>query len=178
VPPGGREKADYKEAERQYVVEEKSIRAICRDMGLKSWSGMSAVARREDWEGKRKSYHAAIARRSYEVSAAVVADQRNEVLNEAIVAGRVTLRKYLKSLEDDSVKITPRDAQLWAAFLIAEMSEGPTNTAGEVPDHARNVTPPDADLLRRVVEAARVRVAPAGGVGTAPLVEPPSTRPN
>ena len=178
MPAGGREKADYKEAERQYVTQNKSIRAICRDMGLKSWSGMSAVARREDWEGKRKAYEAAIARRSYEVSAASVAEQRQAITDEAILAGRATLRKYLKELAEDEVKISPRDAQLWAAFLIAEMSDAPANTAGEIPDHARNVTPPDADLLRRVVEAARERVAPAGSLGAAPLVEPAKPRPN
>ena len=71
----GKAKIDYKEAERRYVVEEQSIRQISADMGLKSNASMSAVARREDWAGKRMAYKASVARRSYEVSAANVASE-------------------------------------------------------------------------------------------------------
>lgn len=173
---GGRSIADYKEAERQFVTERKSIRAICRDMGLTSWSGMAAVARREDWAGKRAAYESAIARRSYEVSAATVANQNKEIRDEAVLAGRLTLRQYLADLAAKEVKISSKDAQIWAAFLLAETASeaGPST---EVPD-VRNVTPPDSDLLRRVVEVARERVAPARGMGPASLVEPAEPRPN
>lgn len=177
MPAGGRTKADYKEAERRFVTEGKSIREICREMGLTSWSGMAAVSRREDWVGKRKAYEAAIARRSYEVSAATVAGERREIRDEAVLAGRATIRQYLAQLRDGKVSVNPRDAQLWAAFLMAEMSDAPADTSGEVPN-VRNVTPPDADLLRRVVEAARERVAPAGSLGAAPLVQSKDARPN
>lgn len=173
---GGRAIADYKEAERQYVTERKSIRAICRDMGLRSWSGMATVAKRDDWEGKRVAYESAIARRSYEVSAATVANQNKEIRDEAVLAGRATIRQYLMDLKDKKVTVTPRDAQIWAAFLLAETREE-TGPSTEVPN-VRNVTPPDAELLRRVVEAARERVAPTGGLGPAALVEPAEPRPN
>lgn len=176
---GGRALADYKEAERQYVIERKSIRAICRDMGLKSWSGMAVVARREDWDGKRIAYEQSIARRSYEVSAATVANQNKEIRDEAMMAGRVTLRAYLSQFDPKSGKappISPRDAQIWAAFLLSE-TQSETGPSTEVPD-VRNVTPPDAELLRRVVEVARERVAPARGVGPAALVESSESRPN
>ena len=178
MPSRGRAIIDYKEAERQFVVEGKSLRQIATDLGLKSNSSISAVARREDWVGTRKSYEAAIARRSYEVSAATVASERQAITDEAVLAGRVTIRKYIEQLQRDDVKVTPRDAQLWAAFLVAEMTEVQPNNASEIPDHARNVTPPDADLLRRVVEAARERVAPAGSLGAAALVESKDARPN
>ena len=69
----GKPKIDYKEAERRFVIEEHSIRKICTDMGLKSNASMSNIARRDDWLGKRAAYKSAIARRSYEVSAASVA---------------------------------------------------------------------------------------------------------
>ncbi len=180
---GGRPLIDYKEAERQFVVEGKSLRQIATDLGLKSNSSISHIARREDWQGKREAYKAAIARRSYEVAAATVASQNKEIRDEAILAGRLTLRAYLKQFEPDPSNpnkkppnITPRDAQVWAAYLLSETTDpGSENT--EAPD-VRNVTPPDADLLRRVVEAARGRVAPAGSLGAAPLVEPTNTRPN
>ena len=176
MPSGGRALADYKEAERQFVIERKSIRAICRDMGLKSWSGMAAVAKREDWEGKRIAYEQSIARRSYETSAATVANQNREIRDEAVLAGRATIRQYLMDLKDKKVTVSSRDAQVWAAFLLAETREegGPST---EVPD-VRNVTPPDAELLRRVVEVARERVAPARSVGPAALVESSESRPN
>lgn len=173
---GGRALADYKEAERQYVIERKSIRAICRDMGLKSWSGMAVVARREDWDGKRIAYEQSIARRSYEVSAATVANQNKEIRDEAVLAGRATIRQYLADLRDKKVTVSPRDAQIWAAFLLSE-TQSETGPSTEVPD-VRNVTPPDAELLRRVVEVARERVAPARGVGPAALVESSESRPN
>lgn len=173
---GGRALADYKEAERQYVVENKTIRAICRDMGLKSWSGMAKVAKREDWSGKRAAYLSAIARRSYEVSAATVASQNKEIRDEAVLAGRATIRQYLNDLAAKNVTVSPRDAQIWAAFLLSETREE-TGPNSEVPD-VRNVTPPDSELLRRVVEVARERVAPARGVGPVALVEPAESRPN
>lgn len=173
----GRAKVDYAEAERRYVVEGQSVRQIAKDMGLKSWSSMNVIANRDDWKGKRQAYMSAIARRSYENAAATVANEQQVVRDEAVLAGRATIRQYLSQLQAGKVHVTPKDAQMWAAFLVAEMAPGPKDTSAEVPD-VRNVTPPDADLLRRVVEAARGRVAPAGSLGSAPLVESSDARPN
>jgi len=176
MPAHGRSAIDYKEAERRYVVDGASIRQIAADMGLRSWSSMATIARDEDWKGKRQAYLSAIARRSYETAAATVAGDRQAITDEAILAGRVTIRKYIEQLNKGEVKVNSRDAQLWAAFLMSEMgmSQGPST---EVPD-VRNVTPPDADLLRRVVEAARERVAPSGSVGPTALVGPANPRPD
>jgi hypothetical protein len=176
MPARGRSLIDYKEAERLYVIEGKSLRSIATELGLKSNASISAIARRDDWNGKRLAYDAAIARRSYEVSAATVADQGKEIRDEAVLAGRATIRAYLKDLAAGNVKVNPRDAQAWAAFLMSEAA-APRTPSAEAPD-VRNVTPPDTDHLRRVVELARGRVAPSGGMGSDPLVEPPSTRPN
>lgn len=177
MPAGGRSAIDYTEAERRFVVEGKSIRAIAKELGLRSWSSMANIAKREDWIGKRQAYMNSIARRSYENAAAAVAGERAAVQSEAILAGRLTLRAYIDQLAKKEAKITPRDAQLWAAFLMAEMADGGRDTSSEVPD-VRNITPPDTDLLRRVVEAARGRVAPAGSLGAAALVEPANPRPD
>ena len=172
----GRATIDYKEAERRYVVEGKSLRAISKEMGLKSWSSMAAIAKRDDWAGKRQAYLSAIARRSYETAAATVANEQNVIRDETVLAGRATIRAYIQGISDGSIKPNARDAQVWAAFLLDAVSQvdGPSN---EEPD-VRNVTPPDADVLRRVVEAARRQVAPAGGVGPALVVVPPNTRSN
>jgi hypothetical protein len=177
MPAGGRSKIDYVEAERRYVVEGQSVRQIARDMGLRSWSSMNSIAQRDDWKGKRQAYLSAIARRSYETAAATVAQEGQVVRDEAVLAGRATIRQYLSQLQAGKVTVSPKDAQMWAAFLISEMSPGPKDTSSEVPD-VRNVTPPDTDLLRRVVEAARQRVSPAGSLGSAPLVESSDPRPN
>lgn len=176
MPAGGRAKIDYVEAERLFVVEELSLRAIATKLGLKSNSSLSAVAKRDDWLGKRAAYKAAIARRSYEVSAATVANQNQEIRDEAVLAGRVTIRKYLEQLSKDDVRITPRDAQVWAAFLLSEATN-PGGSSPETPE-LKNVTPADTEQLRRIVEAARRQVAPSGGLGGVALVEPPTTRPN
>lgn len=172
----GKAKIDYKEAERRFVVEGTSIRQICTDMGLKSNASMSNIARRDDWLGKRAAYKSAIARRSYEVSAAGVALEGKAIKDETILAGRATIRAYLQGLTDGSIKPNSRDAQVWAAWLLHEAA-GPAEINTEGPD-VRNVTPPDLAELRRVVEAARGRVAPAGGMGAVALVEPENTRPN
>jgi len=173
---GGRSTIDYKEAERRYVVEGQSVRQIARDMGLKSWSSMNAIALREDWRGRRQAYLSSIARRSYETAAATVASEQTQIRNEAVLAARASIRQYLEDLKDKKVTISPKDAHLWATFLLSEMT-APTGMSTEAPD-ARNVTPPDADLLRRVVEAARERVASTGGVGPTALVIAPDPRPN
>ena len=177
MPAHGRSNIDYKEAERKYVVEGMSVRAIARELGLKSWSSMNEIANREDWKGKRAAYMAAIARRAYESSAAAIGDEKAQLRDAAMAAGAQTLIAYVQGLKDGSIKPNARDAQVWAAFLLSVTTEGPADTSGDIPD-LRNVTPPDADLLRAVVEAARERVAPTGGVGPTALVVSPTTRPN
>lgn len=179
----GRRTIDYKEAERRYVIEGKSVRAIALEMNLRSWSSMNKIAKDEDWKGKRSAYLSAIARRSYDTAAATVAAEQNAIRDEAVLAGRATVRAYVqKFLNADGtykvgVEVSPKDALLWAQFLVSEMAApGQMNT--EPPDHARNITPPDAELLRRVVEVARERVAPTGGLGTTVVVVPPNTRAN
>jgi len=173
---GGRSTIDYKEAERRYVVEGKSVRAIAREMGLSSWSSMNTIANREDWKGKRSAYMSAIARRSYETAAATVASEQNIIRDETVLAGRATIRAYIQGITDGSIKPNARDAQVWAAWLL-EAAKEVTGPSTEEPN-VTNVTPPDADVLRRVVEAARRQVAPTGGVGPALVVVPPSTRSN
>lgn len=167
---------DYKEAERRYVIEGHSIRQICRDMGMKSNSQMSLVSRREDWAGKRQAYMNSIARRSYENAAATVANENKAILDEAIMAGRATIRAYINQLAAKGEHVSSRDAHLWATFLMDQLS-GVASPSTEVPD-VRNVTPPDSDLLRRVVEAARERVTSPGSVGPTALVLPSDARPN
>lgn len=176
MPARGRSTVDYVEAERRYVIEGKSVRAIAREMGLSGWSSMNNIARRDDWKGKRSAYLSAIARRSYETAAATVAHEQNAIRDEAVLAGRASIRQYLKDLSEGKVHVSPKDAQLWAAFLLSSMAET-TGLSTEAPD-VRNVTPPDAELLRRVVEAARERVAASGGVGPTALVIAADTRPN
>lgn len=172
----GRASIDYKEAERRFVVEGQSLREIARDMGLKSNSSISNISRREDWVGKRAAYNAAIARRSYEVSAATVANENKAIRDENVLAGRATIRAYIKAVTEGKIVPSARDAQVWAAWLN-DMSGSAGEANPEGPD-TKNVTPPDTDLLRRIVEASRGRVAPSGGVGTAALVEPANPRPD
>lgn len=176
MPAAGRTSIDYKEAERRYVVEGQSVRQIAADMGLKGWSSMNTIARRDDWKGRRQAYLNSIARRSYETAAATVANEQNAIRDEAVLAGRATIRAYLSDLAAGKIHVQPKDAQMWAAFLISEMAERP-GASTEVPD-VRNVTPPDAELLRRVVEAARERVASTGGLGTTALVIAKDARTN
>jgi hypothetical protein len=172
----GRARIDYKEAERRFVVEDHSLRQIATDMGLKSNSSISAVARRDDWVGKRAAYKAAIARRSYEVSAAAVANEGKTIRDETILAARASIRTYLNDLKDGKVQVSSKDAKEWASWLLVAVASG-GEANSEAPD-VKNVTPPDMEQLRRLVEAARGRVSPAGSLGPDPLVQPANPRPD
>lgn len=171
-----RTKIDYDEAKKRYVMQDQSLRQIARDLGLKSNASISKRARDEDWAGQRISYKAAVARRSYEASAASIAEQGKEAKDEALLAARLTIRTYIKALNDGEIKPNSRDAQMWAAWLLTEVT-APPDASTEGPD-VKNVTPPNTDDLRRIVEAAREQVASAGDLGPAPLVIASPTRPN
>jgi len=150
-------KWDTKTGEQMFVVQEMGIREVARHFGV-SPSAVSSFAKREDWIGKRMAYKSAIARRSYESMADRVAAEKNEIAKESVLAARATIRKYLNDLAAGKVSVTAKDAELMMRFLVQELAphEGPSH---EPP--MKDVTPPDHEFLRKVIETARGRVAAA-----------------
>jgi hypothetical protein len=150
-------KWDTKTGEQMFVVQEMGVREVARHFGV-SPSAVSAFAKREDWIGKRMAYKSAIARRSYESMADQVAAERTEIARENVLAARATIRRYLNDLAAGKVGVTAKDAELMMRFLVQEMAphEGPSHEAP-----MKDVTPPDHEFLKRVIETARGKVAAA-----------------
>jgi hypothetical protein len=169
-------KYDPADAEKQYVTTDVSIRALAAKLGI-SWSTLAATARLHDWKGKRMAYQSSLSRRGYEQMAADVAAQESVIRTESIAVLRATLRVYAQRLQKGEVPVNTRDAVEAVRQLAVLLSE-----PEGVKDEPYNVTPggpkPDAEFLRRAVEAARGRLA-AGGVLAAPAgVSPEGTKPN
>ncbi len=143
--------------EKEYVTSNLSIRELARRHKV-TQSSMAKWARDHDWQGKRISYQSAISRRGYEVMAAEIAQNEGVIRQESIVVMRATLKKYAEALTRGDINVTAKDAVeaiKTLAILLGEPQGGSRDPAVD----ARNVTKPDADHLRRVVEAARRRVA-------------------
>lgn len=148
------QKYDPKTAKDLFVVHGSSIREIARQMAV-SPSAISERSIREDWKGQRMAYEASISRRTYENMADDVARERVEIVKENVLAARATVRKYLQDLSTGKINVTTRDAVEMMRFLVAETTS-PGETSNADP---RNVTPPDQDFLKKLIEASRSRVA-------------------
>lgn len=151
-------KWDHKTGRDLYVVHGQGIREIARTMAV-SPSSISAVAAKEDWKGQKMVYESSVARRSYENMASSVADEKGEILKENVLAARATIRKYLVDLSAGKVSVTARDAELMMRFLVTELN--PADGIKYDDPSVKNVTPPDGEFLKRLIEAARGKVAAA-----------------
>ncbi len=147
-------KYDPKTARDMFVTEKKGINEIARFFGV-SPSSISERSRKEDWKGQQIAYESAIARRSYESMAAGVADERTAITKENVLAARATVRKYLSDLSAGKVPVTARDALLMMEFLASQPDSDP-GLKHDGP--TKNVTPPNLDMMREIIERAREKV--------------------
>ena len=140
-----------------FVVQGEGINAIARFCGV-SPSSISERARKEDWRGQKLAYESAIARRSYESMADGVAQERSEIAKESVLAARATVRKYLNDLANNKISVSAKDAEMMMRFLLTEVApnEGLNHDATDV---TKNVTPPDQEFFRKIIDAARTKVA-------------------
>jgi transposase len=170
-------KYDAAEAEKEFVTSNVSIRALAIKFDV-SFSTLAAYARNNDWKGKRMAYQNSLSRRSYEQMAADVAAEESQIRVESIAVMRATLRIYAKRLANGDVPVNTKDAVEAVRTLAVLLSE-PEGTK----DEPYNVTgsdrnKPDADFLRRAVEAARGRLASGPVLAGAAPGQPPGTKPN
>lgn len=151
-------KWDPQALEKEFVTTDITIRELARRHEV-SWSTVASWARKEDWKGKRVAYKSALSRRGYESMAVEVASQEGLVRDESVTVMRATLRVYAQQLASGEIKVTTRDA-VEAVRTLATLLQEPE---GPKDGNVIEVGPPaDADFLRRVVEAARRRLAAPG----------------
>lgn len=93
-------KYDYDSLERQYVKGDMSIRELCRQNEIPTWSTVSAKAKRDHWDDKRADYR----QRAQKAEEAVVIDRRvdrvQKALDDAIAAANRAVFAFVDSLED------------------------------------------------------------------------------
>lgn len=177
--PKGPRKYDPKVVEHEYVTTEISLRALAQKHGV-SFSSLAAFARKEDWTGKRVAYESALSRRTYDVMAQDAGDLRGSVKNESVKLLRAQLAVYAEQLSARKVPITPKDAieTVRALAVLLGQEEGGTTADDRtiiVSGPSRSV---DADLLRRIADAARGQLSPAGVLGGVAPGESERTRAN
>jgi hypothetical protein len=167
--PKGPRKYDPKAVEHEYVTGEISLRALAAAHGV-SFSSLAAYARKEDWAGKKVAYQSALSRRTYEAMAAEQGNLQGVIKEDSIKVLRATLTVFAEQLAARKVAVTPKDA---LAVLLGQEEGADDRTT-------INVTPRavDADLLRRVAEAARGQIAADTVLAGVAPGESPGTRPN
>ena len=168
---------DWKPIKDAYVTEGKSARELARQYGLSN-STVSARSRAEDWDGQRLAYKNAIARRSYERIADSVAHEQTEITKESVLAARMYVRKFISDLNDGTIKPNAKDTIAFISLLVSELRPETTQETDSAPNILTVEQAPDADTLRRLLDAARQHVADPGSMGTGLLVNPPTPRPN
>jgi hypothetical protein len=173
--PKGPRKYDPKAVEHEYVTGEISLRALAAAHGV-SFSSLAAYARKEDWAGKKVAYQSALSRRTYEAMAAEQGNLQGVIKEDSIKVLRATLTVFAEQLAARKVAVTPKDAieVVRALAVLLGQEEGADDRT------TINVTPRavDADLLRRVAEAARGQIAADTVLAGVAPGESPGTRPN
>lgn len=166
-------KFDPQALEREYITSDISLRALALRHGV-SWSTVAAWARKETWSGKRADYKNSLSRRTYEATAAVVANDTAQIKTENIAILRASLRQYAISLQKGDIKLTPKEAVEFVRAL-REMTEVPE----EAQDTIVNVSaPPDAEFFRRLLETARRKLSEPGPPEGPDPAKPKGSRPN
>lgn len=173
---GRRPTVDYKEIEKEYVTTELSYRELARRHGI-NFSTLAAKGRTEDWPTKRQSYQQSLSRKTYEKIADKVSSEEAQIRQENVLTLRLGIRRFAEDAASRKVSVSAADAVKMIEAL-AKLTTEPDQVNPDASINAVPVGPPDADLLRRIVDAARGRIDPDRVVeGTAlPVVAGP--RPN
>ena len=169
-------RVDWAILEREFVAGTMSLREVARRNGLSN-GYVSAYARDHEWAMKRNAYQSAVARQSYESMAEAAGHNEAQVRSESVAVLLATLRRYAEQLINGTVVVTTKDAILSIDMLTQLLR--PLGASSEE-ETIINVTTgqPDADFLRRVIEAARRGQAAATSEPASPGLGAVPTRQN
>lgn len=191
-------KYDYISLKNQYVQGDVSIRELCRQNDIPSWSTVAAKVKKEDWDGLRAEFRRQVQHRSIEALADKRASKVIEIENdllEVVHAGILKMAEDMDArepvmdgntvLRDDAGAIVYRPVQrfgpvqlqtLVAQYLaITGKPTQVTETRNLNANLSAEMEPHDLrDLLARV----RPRAALARTGGTDRASDPATTRSN
>lgn len=178
--PRGPRKYDPKQVEQEYVTGDISLRALAKAHGV-SFSSLAQYSRNHDWAGKRVAYQSTLSRRTYEVMAAEQANIQGVIREDSIKVLRATLAVFAEQLGARKVAITPKDAVeaiRELGRLLADPEGGANDGRNAVVVNGTARTVGNADLLRRIADAARGQLATEGILAGDPPGQSEGTRPN
>ena len=187
-------KNDYGSLEREYVEGDMSIRALCRDHDIKSWSAVSTYAKKHSWQEKREDFRNKLATRQTEAVTKKMAEGRAEkvaqALDDAIMVSNKVIWRFLDMIEDRWIE-NPKTGEMHfvpgmpipaADFVkvvdkIMVLNGQPTKREAHLGLNLSGELTPEntpVELLRDVVSIARERgitSGPTGGSSPLPRIE-------
>ena len=179
-------KYDYPALKQEYVTSPRkiSIRALCVEHGIKTWSTVATRARKDKWSDARDQYNAMLEARSIEVAVdqeavkiATIRKDTLEVIHGAVLKMGMDLEDHWVEDPKDpthmqfvpGTRVRPDEiVRLIDKFLV--MSGQVTERTAKL-GLSVDVDPDDIpiELARELAAAARAAGAGAGPVGQSPL---------
>lgn len=177
-------KYDYDDLERQYIQGDMSIRQLCRDNDIKTFSAVAEYARTHEWSEKREAFKDKLRSKEIEAVTTKRADALARAIDDAIIISNKAIYAFSDSLEDRWVEnpktgemflvpaqiVSPQDFTkiIQSLQLIAGQ---PTKREAHVGVSLSGELEPQQsmELLRDVAAFARERGAGAGPVQSSPL---------
>jgi len=176
---------DYEDLERQFVHGTMSLRALCRDNGIKSWSTVTAYAQRHGWLLKREEAEEVARKHENQAVAQRRAMTMVKALDDAVGIGSKAMWAFFDSLEPrwftdpesgersfvPPQQVTPRDF-VEIVRQLALMDGQPTSREAHLgitmngEFDTRNLP---MEFLREVAALARERGANTESGGSSPL---------
>jgi hypothetical protein len=188
--PRATTKHDYLTLERLYREGNMSIRELCRENGIASWSAVSAHARKNGWDEQRATYRQRLREKETALVTQKIAEVRADIvekaMTDAVTIANKAMFTFLDSLEDRWVEdpsdptrkvlipAMPIPASDFVKIMQAIMvlNGQPTkreahmglNLSGEMPEQMT------MEFLRDIAAAARAQGARVSGEsGSSPL---------
>lgn len=171
-------KYDYSSLERQFIYGTMSIRQLCKDNDIPTWSTVSTYAKRNSWVEKREAYQQKQRESNDKVVAASRADKLAEALDSAIMVANQAVFAFFDSLRDrwvtdpETNKRVFIPAQQIEAGDFVKIMEKLMLLNGQFTSREAHVVgeiPMDMETLRDILGSARERGANARPVASSPL---------
>lgn len=192
-------KHDYDSLKRQYVTGSMSIRELCRQNDISSWSTVSEIAKRENWEEMRIAYAREVESRALMKMADTEADKIAKIRLDALDVIHAGILKMGSDMEhrepildprgnpmtDEDGSIMYRPAVIYSPAQLATLIDKLLSLSGQPSQihEERKLgidvsTPVGEDTLRELLARLRPPKPVGGGEGTSPDVDPSRARPN